>query len=117
MQSTVGLLYFGAFLLTAAGMVYGVSQKLVSRYYYWIDWDRRIEVAFIGNSYVFVNDIPRLLEAMSTGHVYQNSCLHPGGSLSDVWITGNGMYSLWQSEAAMMESSYDGTTTYDFGLW
>ena len=119
-----GLVYFLIFLVTAASMIYGVSDKLGSfhnPFFARIDWDQELTMAFIGNTYLFVNDIPRLLEAISTGHVYQNSVLHAGGSLKALWQTGNGMYELWQTEEAMVEYSvgdddYSTQTAYDFGL-
>lgn len=119
-----GLIYFLVFLVTAASMVYGVSDKFGNAVnpFRNIDWDKEISVAFIGNAYFFVNDIPRLLEAVSTGHVYQNSVLHAGGSLKALWQTGNGMYELWQTDEAVIEYSTEGDDdyntqiTYDFGL-
>ena len=119
-----GLIYFLVFLVTVASMVYGVSDKFGNAVnpFRSIDWDREISVAFIGNAYFFVNDVPRLLEAVSTGHVYQNSVLHAGGSLKALWQTGNGMYEVWQTDEALIEVStgtdddYTTQTTYDFGL-
>jgi hypothetical protein len=95
--------------ITAAAMVYGVSVKLLS--YRWSaahnksnrNYEEDINVAFIGNAYLFVNDVPRVLEAVSEGHVYQNSCLHAGGTLADLLVTGNGMYTLFQTDEAVLE--------------
>jgi len=128
-----GLVYFLVFLVTAASMVYGVSDQFGKAWFQRrIDWDQELNVAFIGNAYLFINDIPRLLEVLSTGHVYQNSVLHAGGSLKNLWQTGNGMYELWQTDEAVIEYSmssggdddaaagndddYNTISTYDFGL-
>lgn len=62
---------------------------------------RDARVAFIGNSYFFVNDLPRLMEAVTGGHISQDSCLHGSGSLLNILKTGNGMYYKWQSANAM----------------
>lgn len=141
-----GAIYLVIVAITAAAMVYGVSTKVLSalesrrnnnRNNYYLN-AQDLQVAFIGNAYFFVNDVPRLLEAVSEGHIYQNSCLHAGGTLSDILLTGNGMYTLWQTEEAKIEytpsttssssSSPYGTTddiystnsevavTYDYGL-
>lgn len=117
-----GMIYAFIVVLTAASMVYGVSDKLAHTQHRFAEV-LDLQVAFLGNAYFFVNDIPRLLEAVSQGHVYQNSCLHAGGSLSDLWITGNGMYSLWQTDEAVLEylTTDDGggesvAATYDYGL-
>jgi hypothetical protein len=39
-----------------------------------------VNVAFIGNSIMFVNDLPRFMVSLSDYRLEQNSCLH--GSLS-----------------------------------
>lgn len=106
-----GLIYMFVFAIMAGGMVYGVSVKLFDEASS-IDWDVNYNVGFLGNSYFFVNDIPRCLEAISEGHVYQNSVIHPGSSLSELWVTGNGMGKLWKTDKAYM-GHYD---TYDYGL-
>lgn len=127
-----GLIYVLIVIFTAVSMVYGLFGQLsyLKRHRYHSQELRDINVAFLGNAYFFVNDVPRVLEAISQGHVFQNSCLHAGGSLSDLWATGNGMYNLWQTDEAMIEystmsntddvsSADDDTsvsTTYDFGL-
>jgi hypothetical protein len=52
----------------------------------------------IGNSMQYYNDLPRFLEAISDGHIEQNSCLHGDSNLHSNLVTG-GMYQLWRSEA------------------
>jgi hypothetical protein len=82
---------------------------------------RDAKVAFIGNSYFFVNDLPRLMEAVTGGHISQDSCLHGSGSLLNILKTGNGMYYKWQSENAMkggtewVNSNNAKTYLYDYG--
>jgi hypothetical protein len=68
-------------------------------------------IAHVGNSFQFVNDLPRILEAMGKGRIYQDSVLH--GSLNFVTLLrrGNGMWNRWRSEAAYNET----TGFYDFG--
>lgn len=105
-----GLVYFVIFFITVSGLVYGMTDTFRSTH---IDWDVTYNVGFLGNAYLFVNDVPRLLEAISTGHVYQNSVLH-FGSLSDLWMMGNGMYSLWATEEAEIWTDYN-EQLYDFG--
>jgi hypothetical protein len=41
-----------------------------------------VSVAFIGNSMMYYNDLPRLIEKLGNGHVTQNSCLHGDATLS-----------------------------------
>ena len=100
-----GLIYILIVVFTAVSMLYGLSDQLsyMNRHRHRSKEMTNLQVAFIGNAYFFVNDIPRLLESLSQGYVYQNSCLHAGGSLSDLWVTGNGMYKLWQTNEAMIE--------------
>ena len=76
-----------------------------------IDWDVDINIGFIGNSYFFVNDIPRLMEAISGGHIYQDSVIHSSaGSLPALLMRGNGMYYAWQTDNAMLTTT--ATTQY-----
>jgi hypothetical protein len=85
-------------------------------------------VAFIGNSNFFVNDLPRLMEALAQGKIFQDSCLHSKGSIMNILQTGNGMYQRWQTDAAALVLddddhtsvtwvNEDGETTplYDYG--
>jgi hypothetical protein len=53
-----------------------------------------IRVAFLGNSILYFNDCPRVLERMLETrftHVKQNSCLRGGASITELWTQGNGM--------------------------
>jgi hypothetical protein len=118
--SSAGILYFILFVVMASGMVYGVLRQ--TGIFTGINWDQDLNVAFIGNSYLFVNDIPRLMETISDGHIYQDSCIHAGGSLSALLVTGNGMYNRWATEDAMLYSADDynenyggNRAIYDFG--
>lgn len=77
---------------------------------------RDLNVAFVGNSYIYVNDLPRMMEVMSDGHIFQDSCLHAQGSILNLLRTGNGMYNRWETETAMMdEQDEDGDALYDYG--
>lgn len=80
-------------------------------------------VAFVGNSITFVNDLPRLLEALSGGNVYQNSCLHGSLNLMSIMQKGNGMYYKWKTKQARIRHvnttgshSYRKKDLYDFGV-
>lgn len=101
----VGAVALGAFVMLASPAPIG----------------RDVNVAFIGNSYFFVNDLPRLMESVTGGHMFQDSCLHGSGSLLNILKTGNGMYYKWQSSNAMkggVEWITQGNTKaylYDYG--
>ncbi|VEU34494.1 unnamed protein product [Pseudo-nitzschia multistriata] len=64
---------------------------------------RTLSVAFVGNSFTFVNDLPRVLEAMAgedtvgraEAGMEQDSCLHGGLSVTSLLERGNGMYAFW----------------------
>lgn len=100
------------FALIAAGLLFGASKEIfgfelnLKRMFDKIDWEKDINVAFIGNAYFFVNDVPRVLEAISEYHVHQNSLIHPSASLSSLLITGNGMYKVWRTEEADIGDKY-----------
>jgi len=123
---TSSFLYAVMFVGMASGMFYGVVSN--SRLSYsisdvdiTIDWSEELNVAFIGNSYLFINDIPRIMESISENHIHQESVIHSsGGSLGNLLLTGNGMYPLWKTEDAVIDSytnSYGkNVTIYDYGL-
>ena len=52
---------------------------------------RRTAVAFFGNSILYYNDTPRLIESLSGGPVEQNSCLRGGVTFEQLLSKGNGM--------------------------
>lgn len=111
--------YVLLFAIMATGLAYGALND--GNFLDFVDWDKNIKVAFVGNSYFFLNDIPRLVETIADGHVYQNSVLHSGGSLGGLLVTGNGMYPRWQTNEAILDSSYKNSygnsmTLYDYGL-
>jgi hypothetical protein len=73
----------------------------------------KYQVAIIGNSMCYYNDLPRLLEKLGDGHIQQNSCLHGDASLSSILLWGNGMAIKWKTGNAR---DIDGDRTqYDFG--
>lgn len=80
-----------------------------------------LSVAFVGNSYFYVNDLPRLFERVTGDHVFQDSCLHSSGSILNILKTGNGMYYKWQSQNAMVGGAEYVTSNdnvvylYDYG--
>jgi hypothetical protein len=71
----------------------------------------RINVAFVGSSFQFVNDLPRFLEALSLGNIHQDSMLHGSLSLVTLLQRGNGMHNKWNAtNAALKENG-----TFDYG--
>ena len=81
----------------------------------------KVNVAFVGNSNIFVNDLPRLLEAFGKGNIFQDSCLHAGGSMLKIVRTGNGMYGRWSTDNALLsdvnyfDENGDRVPIYDYG--
>jgi hypothetical protein len=73
-----------------------------------------IRVAFIGNSIVFVNDLPRFMESLSEGHISQNSCLHGATRLRTILYSGNGMYNKWQTENAIVKEVGEDDDIYSY---
>mmetsp|Transcript_22557 Transcript_22557/g.53303 ORF Transcript_22557/g.53303 Transcript_22557/m.53303 type:complete len:606 (+) Transcript_22557:229-2046(+) len=63
---------------------------------------RNVAVAFVGNSYFYVNDLPRVMESMSNGHMYQDSVLHNSANILEIIMTGNGMWNKWATSEAMI---------------
>jgi hypothetical protein len=58
--------------------------------------ENEVRVAFMGNSILYFNDCPRLVEHMLRSKfqfVEQDSCLRGGTSLPELWEQGNGMRS------------------------
>jgi hypothetical protein len=99
------------FLFIAAGMILGASKEFgyefnLSHFFEDIDWDEEMNVAFIGNAYLYVNDVPRVVQALSDDLIYQDSVIHPGGSLGSLLRTGNGMYKAWRTEEADIGGKY-----------
>ncbi|GKY90771.1 hypothetical protein MPSEU_000049900 [Mayamaea pseudoterrestris] len=65
-----------------------------------------IRVAFLGNSMLYFNDCPRLVERMLQSnyqHVYQDSCLRGGASLQSLFKDGNGMRQTFATPPALRE--------------
>ena len=80
-----------------------------------------VNVAFVGNSMLYVNDMPRLFQALTGDRIYQNSCLHGSLNLMSVLKKGNGMYLKWSNDRALIpgvdtaEYSCTNGTIFDFG--
>jgi len=81
----------------------------------------KINVAFVGNSYFYVNDLPRFVEQIAGGHIKQDSVIHNAASILQIIMTGNGMWTKWATANAMIggvkfESSRNSTSyLYDMG--
>lgn len=72
-----------------------------------------VSVAFIGNSMLYYNDLPRLMEQLGDGHITQDSCLHGDASISTILVWGNGMYQKFMTGDA--RAGMSDRTQYDFG--
>lgn len=73
-------------------------------------------VAFIGNSMQYYNDFPRFLETLANGHLEQDCCLHSDASFNTILTWGSGMYQIWHTGVARMETTVfddDATSTYE----
>jgi hypothetical protein len=89
MWSSVAIV--GISLLLSLGMLLHLVQRE----------NPRLNVAFVGNSFQFVNDLPRFLQALSLGTIYQDSMLHGSLSLVTLLQHGNGMYHQWNTINAL----------------
>jgi hypothetical protein len=83
-----------------------------------------INLAFLGNSMLYYNDCPRLVEQMLNSSrlyikVHQNSCLRGGASIASLWTKGNGMQEKFSSrpvsQRAADRSSSSGATSSSKG--
>ena len=74
-----------------------------------------ISVAFIGNSMIYYNDLPRFMEELSDGHLSQNSCLHGNANFKSLLIMGNGMYNIWLSGSARIDEYRGSEGIRDYG--
>lgn len=72
--------------------------------------DGNLTVAFIGNSYLFVNDVPRVMESISKGRIRQQSVINTAAGLGSILKQGNGMYDLWGESP----NALDYWRTFDF---
>jgi len=70
-----------------------------------------VRIAFIGNSFQFVNDFPRFLPRLASKRIEQDSVLHGSLSLVTLLQKGNGMRTRWQTDNAWDES----LGLYDYG--
>lgn len=62
-----------------------------------------VNAAFVGNSYFYVNDLPRFVENIAAGgNLHQDSVIHNSASILEIIMTGNGMWSKWATKNAMI---------------
>jgi hypothetical protein len=61
-----------------------------------------LNVAFVGSSFFYVNDLPRFVETIAGGHIFQDSVLHNYASVLEIIMTGNGMWNKWATSNAMI---------------
>jgi len=80
-----------------------------------------VRIAFMGNSIIYYNDCPRLVQNMLSAAGYsvkQDSCLLGGSNLASLWNEGNGMAEKFATEPALIPPSQDdpdGAPKYDIG--
>eukprot|EP00536_Pseudo-nitzschia_multiseries_P014228 jgi/Psemu1/37972/gm1.37972_g len=96
-------LVFSSLLLTSDNGTYSNNNQSIS-------------VAFVGNSFTFVNDLPRVVEAMSDGKIArQDSCLHGSLTVTSLLQKGNGMYIFWGDSGNSDRGDADDDGFPDFG--
>lgn len=78
------------------------------------DDEPSIRLAMVGNSMMYYNDLPRVLEAMAKGNLEQNSCLHGNADFSSHLWYGNGMWDKWTTGQARIWE-IDDVPVYDYG--
>jgi hypothetical protein len=123
--------YLAVGAVTAAALT-GLAVKLEGtilgeEFYDWqeeqfVDWSEEKSLAFIGNSYFFVNDIPRLMTKISQGRIHENDCINPAAGLGKMLRAGNGMYELWETDNSVTyryntdwNEMYEGEGVHDWG--
>lgn len=80
--------------------------------------DDKIRIAFLGNSMLYFNDCPRILEQMLRTlcqKVYQDSCLRGGSTLVSLFNKGNGMQVKFASQAALKTIDGNERKIHDIG--
>jgi hypothetical protein len=79
--------------------------------------DHKVSIAFVGNSMMFVNDLPRFMQALAGNSpqgdylITQNSCLHGALHFKSLLKKGNGMLHKWNTENAVIT----GAGVHDYG--
>lgn len=64
-----------------------------------------VTVAHIGNSFQFVNDLPRVLQSLSSDRIaFQDCVLHGSLSFSSLLLKGNGLVHRWNTSNAWNET-------------
>ena len=61
-----------------------------------------LRVAFIGNSMMYYNDMPRFMEALSGHSIEQDACLHGDATLHSILVSGSGTYKIWRTGVAQI---------------
>ncbi len=70
-----------------------------------------VRIAFVGNSFQFVNDFPRFFPRLAETTIEQDSVLHGSLSLVTLLQKGNGMRNRWKTDSAWDET----VGLYDYG--
>lgn len=63
---------------------------------------RKTRVAFVGNSMMYFNDLPRTMEKI--GRISQDSILRGGASIGSLVERDNGMWNRWRTDSASISS-------------
>ncbi|KAL3910214.1 MAG: hypothetical protein SGILL_007782 [Bacillariaceae sp.] len=105
----------------AAGAGIGIITYLVATRGQAPLYPANVNVAFVGNSYFYVNDLPRFVENIAAGgHLNQDSVLHNSASILEIIMTGNGMWNKWATKTAMIGGvkyeAQDGNTEYLYDM-
>ena len=81
----------------------------------------KASIAFLGNSIIYYNDTPRLLEALGGGAIVQDSCLRGGVTLGQLLDRGNGMQAKFVSDdkgspdvASLLSRAWDFVVMNDY---
>jgi hypothetical protein len=79
-----------------------------------------INVAFVGNSNMYVNDLPRFVQNIGGGHISQDSVIRNSAGILNIIMKGNGMYKKWATKKAMINGvkfeQLDGNTAYLYDM-
>jgi hypothetical protein len=114
------LFYVFATSLAASMVAYSIVNRK-ELMHSMLDYRKDVTVAFVGNAYLYVNDVPRLMEAISGYHIHQSSVVHSGGSLAALSVTGSGMFPKWMTDEAAIDEAEksnfsESDSIYDYGM-
>lgn len=98
------------------------DEYLPRRHYPSLLNETSVNIAFLGDSLMYFNDLPRFVQVLGTNwgnlnHIYQNSCLRGGASLAGLFRKGNAMYDKFHTNQAIISNNKTNNnhTMYDYG--